>query len=155
MSQPKLGFILLPMCSHVIWHVKILIHLVYDCSSVLTETHIKYSPTRPNSRQAQPSLTNEISAFIIHIKQTAPWISEPMFPDLTSLKPACCQHPLIGPELMVVKLSCEVHCNQTVTQKHGSLPTAPSFCLRGVPGERSLAAVLRALSGGAILFALL
>lgn len=75
---------LLPICSHVIWHVKILIHLVYYCSSNLTEARIKYSPTLPNSREAQPSLTSEISAFIIYIKQTAPKISEPMLLDLSN-----------------------------------------------------------------------
>lgn len=37
---------------------------------------MKYSPTLPNSRQAQPSLTNEMSAFIIYIKQIAPKISD-------------------------------------------------------------------------------
>lgn len=84
MNQIELRFILLPICSHVIWHVKILIHLFYYCSSNLTEAHIKYSPTLPNSRQAQPSLTNEISAFVIYIKQIAPKMSEPMLLDLSS-----------------------------------------------------------------------
>ena len=84
MDQIELRFILLPICSHVIWHVKILIHLFYYCSSNLTEACIKYSPTLPNSRQAQISLTNEILAFMIYIKQTAPKISEPVLLDLSS-----------------------------------------------------------------------
>lgn len=94
MDLTELGFILLPLCTHVIWHVRILIHLVYDCSSNITEARIKYRPIQPNNRQVQPSLTNEILSFIIHIKSTASQISEPILPDL---KLAYCQHSFIQP----------------------------------------------------------
>lgn len=131
MNQPKLGCILLPMHSHVIWRVKILIHLVYYCSSALTEAHIKYSPTRPNNRQAQPSLTNEFSAFITHIKETTPQISEPMSLDLSSSKSALGQHSFSRPKPTVWKLSCGINCNQALTPKHGNLPTSSRLLSHG------------------------
>lgn len=104
MDWGELRFMLLPLCSHVIWHVKILIHLVYYSYSNLTKAHIKYSPTLPNSRQAQPSLTNEISAVIIHIKQTAPKISESTLLDLTNSKSACCHRPFIQPKPNIIEV---------------------------------------------------
>ena len=131
---------LLPLCSHVIWHVKILIHLVYYCSSNLTKAHIKYSPTLPNSRQAQPSLTNEISAVIIHTKQTAPKISEPRLLDLSNSKSACCHHPFIRPEPNIT----EGKLRGSLLPSIDPYSSAPGFCLRGTPGGKLIIVILRA-----------
>ena len=121
----ELRFMLLPLCSHVIWHVKILIHLVYYCSSNLTKAHIKYSPTLPNSRQAQPSLTNEISAVIIHTKQTAPKISEPRLLDLSNSKSACCHHPFIRPDPNITEGKLRGSLLPSIDPKCGTLFISP------------------------------
>lgn len=111
--------------------------------------HIKYSPIWSNSRQAQPSLTNEFSAFIIHIKQTAPKISEPMLFDSVKLKVV----PLPASFHPTETNSIEVKLWDSLTQSMEPYSWALGFCLWGMPGERLIICDPQSFYlGGAVLF---
>lgn len=107
--------------------LKILIHLVYHCPSHLTEVRIKYSPTLPGGRQVQPSLTNEISAFMIHVKQTAPKISEATLLDLSGSRSACCQRSLMPPKANVIEVKLRDSSLPNMDPKCGTLFISPEL----------------------------
>lgn len=153
MDRMELGFIPLPLRAHVIWHVRILIHWVYYCSSNLTEAHVKYSPTLPNRRQAQPSLTNEISAFITHIQQTAPKIAEPVLLDLSSSKSAYSQHSFIQLKPNCIEVKLRDSLLPSIDPEYGTLFISPGLLPLGYSWWEAHYYDPQSFSlGGAILF---
>lgn len=147
------SFILVPFCSHVIWHVKILIHLVYYCPSHLTEVRIKYRPTLPSGRQVQPSLTNEISAFMVHVKQTAPKVSEATLLDLSGSRSACCQRSLMPPKANGIEVKLRDSSLPNIDPKCGTLFISPELLPLGYSwGEAHYCDPQSFFLGGAILF---